>query len=260
MRRRGRMAPGGNRGLHRAEGAAEPASRSATAADIAGELEALADPERARALQRFFKTGPGEYGEGDRFLGLRVPQVRAVAGRHGAAPLATLLDLLRSPWHEVRQLALILMVGMFRRGDEAVRTAVFDAYVAHTHRVNGWDLVDLSAGPIVGAHLERRSKRLLTALARSDRVWERRIAIIATSHDIRRGHFDETLRIAALLLDDPHDLIHKATGWMLREVGNRDRATEERFLRRHVRRMPRTMLRYAIEKFPPALRRQYLDA
>jgi 3-methyladenine DNA glycosylase AlkD len=261
MRRRAPPAPAGKRGLHRTEGAGEPAPASAPeVAAIAGELEALADPERARAAQRYFRTGPGEYGEGDRFLGVRVPQVRAVAKRHREAPLATMLGLLRSPWHEVRLLALILMVDAYRRGDDAAREALFDAYLANTGHVNGWDLVDVSAGPIVGAHLDGRGKRLLTRLAGSTSLWERRIAIIATSHEIRCGRFDETLRIATLLLDDPHDLIHKATGWMLREVGKRDRAVEERFLKQHLRRMPRTMLRYAIEKFPPALRARYLEA
>jgi 3-methyladenine DNA glycosylase AlkD len=259
MRRRKPPAPDG-RGLRRAQGVAGPAPASVPdAAGIVRELEALADPERARAAARYFKTGPGEYGEGDRFLGLRVPQVRVVARRHRDAPLATMLELLRSPWHEVRLLALILMVAAYRRGDVADRAALFDAYLANTWHVNGWDLVDVSAGTLVGAHLEGRSKRILTRLARSDSLWERRIAMIATSHEIRRGRFHETLRVAALLLDDPHDLIHKAAGWMLREVGNRDRAVEQRFLDEHRHRMPRTMLRYAIEKFPPALRKRYLE-
>ncbi|MGD8276810.1 MAG: DNA alkylation repair protein, partial [Gemmatimonadota bacterium] len=227
MRRRDTPAAERRSGLHRAEGAGEPAPASAAA--IVDELEALADPAHARRAARYFRTGPGEYGEGDRFLGLRVPQVRGVAKRHRDASLPTMLGLLRSPWHEARLLALVLMVEAYRRGDDAVRAALFDAYLANTRHVNGWDLVDVSAGTLVGAHLEGRSKRLLIRLARSESLWERRIAIIATSHEIRCGRFDETLRIAALLLDDPHDLIHKAAGWMLREVGKRDRAVEECF-------------------------------
>lgn len=232
--------------------------RAATAATVLAELESLRDPARAHLLQGFFKTGPGEYGEGDRFLGLRVPQVRASARRHRALPLDEVSRLLRSPWHEARLLALVLLVERYRRGDEATRTAIFDLYLANTDRINSWDLVDVSAGHIVGPQLTGRRSALLTRLAGSGSVWERRIAIMATSHLIGKDNFGETLRIARLLLADPHDLIHKAVGWMLREVGKRDREVAERFLRRHAPAMPRTMLRYAIEKFPPALRAHYL--
>lgn len=229
------------------------------AAAITGELEVLADAERAGLLQRFFKTGPGEYGEGDRFLGLRVPQVRAVARRHRGHPLAVAVRLLGSDWHEVRLLALLLMVDAHRAADQDTGRAILDAYLANTDRVNNWDLVDASAPRIVGPHLRPRRNALLTGLARSSSLWERRIAIIATFWPIRLDHHDETLRIAEILLNDPHDLIHKAVGWTLREVGKRDLEVEERFLRRHYRDMPRTMLRYAIEKLPDARRRAYLE-
>jgi 3-methyladenine DNA glycosylase AlkD len=169
-----------------------------------------------------------------------------------------MVELLQSPWHEARLLALILMVHACRKGDAATGRAVLDAWLANGDRVNSWDLVDVSAGPILGPHLHGGRNERLTRLARSASVWERRIAIVATSQRIRQDEFDETLRIARLLLDDSHDLIHKAVGWMLREVMKRDRAAAERFLRRHCRTMPRTMLRYAIEKFPPASRAAWL--
>jgi 3-methyladenine DNA glycosylase AlkD len=165
--------------------------------------------------------------------------------------------LLQSPWHEARLLALLILVRQYTRMSNA-RGAIYRLYLRNTHRVNNWDLVDLSAGQIVGAHLAERDRATLHLLARSRSLWERRIAIIATGIYIRRGEFGPTLRIARLLLEDPHDLIHKAVGWMLREVGKRDREAEEAFLRRYAHRMPRTMLRYAIERFPERLRRRYL--
>jgi 3-methyladenine DNA glycosylase AlkD len=165
---------------------------------------------------------------------------------------------LRSPWHEERLLALFVLVHQYGRAEERRRIAIFDFYVRHMPWINNWDLVDCSAGHIVGTHLRHRSRRYLRQLARSKVLWRRRIAIMATFDCIRQGEFDETLRLASVLLRDPHDLIHKAVGWMLREVGNRDRAVEERFLRRHARQMPRTMLRYAIEHFPQKLRQSYL--
>jgi 3-methyladenine DNA glycosylase AlkD len=234
-----------------------PSLRSSASA-IRAELRRLADPKHAAALGWFFKTAPGEYAEGDRFLGLRVPDLRRLSRTYRDAPLPAITALLESRWHEERLLALFLLVGRYTRGTPAERERIFRLYLRHARYVNNWDLVDSSAGQILGAHLEGRSRATLTRLARSRIVWERRMAVIATSHDIRRGQFDETLRIARLLLHDPHDLIHKAVGWMLREVGNRDRAAEEAFLRQHAADMPRTMLRYAIEKFPAPLRRRYL--
>lgn len=221
-------------------------------------LRALGDPERAKHSLRFFRTGPGQYGEGDRFLGLTVPVIRAEARELKDAPLDTLAGLLQSPWHEARLLALVVLVGQYRRGSEEQRAAIYRLYLNSTNRTNSWDLVDVSAADIVGAHLREGDRSLLDRLARSPSLWERRIAIIATQHFIRRGEFADTLRIAAVLIGDAEDLIHKAVGWMLREVGKRDREAEETFLRRYASRMPRTMLRYAIERFPERLRRQYL--
>jgi len=224
------------------------------------EMQRAADPVHAEGVRSYFKTAPGEYGAGDRFLGLRVPQVRAIAARHTDLSLRDLSALLASPWHEERLLALFILTHQYARGDARRRQAIFDLYMRRTAKVNNWDLVDCSAGQIVGAHVYPRGRSRLTRLARSKLLWERRIAIMATFYSIRRGEFEDTFRIARLLLDDPHDLIHKAVGWMLREVGKQDRAAEEAFLRRHASRMPRTMLRYAIERFPERLRRRYLAA
>ena len=228
------------------------------AKQIQVEFRKLADQGDAEILAGFFKTGPGEYGEGDRFLGIRVPTIRSVARRHADLPLPGIRALLKSVYHEERLLALLIMVLQFQRGDEAKRRALYELYLSSTDRINNWDLVDLSAQQIVGAWLFDRSRRPLRGLARSASLWERRIAIVATYHYIKQGDVSDTLSIAEILLHDTHDLIHKAAGWMLREVGKRDRAEEERFLRRHYRAMPRTMLRYAIERFPEPLRRAYL--
>jgi 3-methyladenine DNA glycosylase AlkD len=218
----------------------------------------LANPVRAEGVSRFFKTAPGEYGAGDRFLGITVPVLRKLAASHQQAPLATLRTLLKSRWHEERLLALLILARQYAASDRAHRNAIYRLYMAHTRHINNWDLVDCSAEHIVGAHLVGRQRSRLRRLATSSSLWERRIAILATFHYIKRGEFDETLRIARLLRDDRHDLIHKAVGWMLREVGKRDRRAEEAFLREHAGRMPRTMLRYAIERFPPRLRARYL--
>jgi 3-methyladenine DNA glycosylase AlkD len=226
--------------------------------DIRRELRRSADPADAAFLQRYFKTGPGEYGEGDRFLGVRVPQVRRVSKAGRALPLDIVITLLRSRWHEERLLALFILVERYRRGGEADRDSIFRAFLANTSRINNWDLVDQSAGRIVGAHTDPGEIGVLERLAGSDNLWERRIAMMATSHYIGQGVFGPTFRVASLLLTDPEDLIHKAVGWMLREVGKRDRAAEEAFLKGRYGKMPRTMLRYAIEKFPERRRRQYL--
>jgi 3-methyladenine DNA glycosylase AlkD len=229
-----------------------------TAAAVRRRTRELADPQRAIGVARFFKTGPGEYGAGDRFLGIRVPDVRRLARAYQDMPLPEVRRLLASAWHEERLLALLILVRQYGRVDDRGRAAIYRAYMTHSDRVNNWDLVDCSAEPIVGAHFRHRDRAGLRGLAASKIVWERRIAVLATFHYIRRGEYAETLEIARRLLADPHDLIHKAVGWMLREVGNRDRAAEEEFLRAHATRMPRTMLRYAIEKFPEPLRRRYL--
>ena len=234
-------------------------SHAAGAAQALAALKELANPEQAANAQRFFRTGPGEYGAGDVFLGIRVPELRALAKRFGALSLVDLLELLRSPLHEARFLALVLLVESYRRGDPAQRQRVFDAYLASTDRINNWDLVDVSAPHVVGAHLLGGDGALLDRLAASPSLWERRIAMLATFAFIRAGRLEVPLRIARLLLHDGHDLIHKAVGWMLREVGQRSREAEEMFLAEHYRSMPRTALRYAIEKFPPERRRAYLE-
>jgi 3-methyladenine DNA glycosylase AlkD len=189
---------------------------------------------------------------------LTVPQVRKLAQQHRQLSLPATKRLLRSPIHEERLLALLILVAAFAKADAAGRRRIYETYLRNTRHINNWDLVDASAAPIVGSFLSDQSKMPLRALARSKNLWERRIAIIATFHFIRRGEFAPTLAIARQLLGDQADLIHKAVGWMLREVGKRDRAAEEKFLRRHYRRMPRTMLRYAIERFPQRQRQRYL--
>lgn len=231
-----------------------------TLAALRRDIKALANPEMAAVALRFFKTGRGEYGEGDRFLGIRVPALRRVAATHRDLSLRDLDRLLDSRWHEERGVALMILVWQYARGDEAHRDAIFDLYLHRTDAINNWDLVDLSAPGIVGAHLRDRDRSMLAKLARSESLWERRIAIVATYDFIRRGEFGDTLRIATMLLGDRHDLIHKATGWMLREVGKRDRHALAAFLKTDAPRMPRTMLRYAIERFPEPLRQRYLRA
>jgi 3-methyladenine DNA glycosylase AlkD len=229
-------------------------------AAVRAELRRLADPRQAKNLQWFFKTGPGEYGEGDVFLGLRVPDLRRLARTHRDLPLPAVRSLLGSRFHEERMLALFILVLRYERGGEAEREAVFRLYLGSlgAGRVNNWDLVDCSAPHIVGRHLLARDRRLLYRLAESGSLWERRVAVLATFWFVREGQFADSLRLAALLLADREDLIHKATGWMLREVGKRDRSSAAGFLRKHCRTMPRTMLRYAIERFPEARRQAYL--
>ncbi|MEA2339669.1 MAG: hypothetical protein QOE82_3676 [Thermoanaerobaculia bacterium] len=221
-------------------------------------LLSLRDATIAEGHLRFFKCGPGQYGEGDAFLGLNVPMLRTLSKEFTPASVDELIELLQSRWHEARLLALMILVRKYERGDEELRDEIYRRYLANTDRINNWDLVDASAPNIVGAHLLDRDRKPLYTLAKSDSLWKRRIAIVATQHLIRHDDFDDTLRIAELLLDDKHDLIHKASGWMLREVGKRDQAVLERFLRQHAPRMPRTMLRYAIERFPEEARRKYM--
>lgn len=230
-----------------------------TARALLRELVARQSPARAKLVARYFKTGPGQYGHGDRFLGLTLPQVRQLVRANRELPLAELARLIRSEWHEARAVALLIMVRQHARGTPAERDRLHRLYLRSTKFVNNWDLVDLSAAQLVGAHLPRGRRGLLRRLARSRRMWERRIAIVATLWFIRENQFTDTLAVANLLLDDEEDLIHKATGWMLREVGKRDQARLERFLRVNIRRLPRTALRYAIERFPPRLRKRYLE-
>jgi 3-methyladenine DNA glycosylase AlkD len=227
-------------------------------AAIQSELDSLGDPRHAAILLRFFKTGPGEYGEGDRFRGIRVPVLRKVARKYRDLPLAEAGRLLQSAFHEDRLLALLILVHRYYQGDPAGSRKIHRLYLKHRSLVNNWDLVDLSAPHLLGHYLQDRPKGLLTRLAASGVVWERRLAIMATFHFIKQGDYDETLRIARILLNDPEDLIHKAVGWMLREVGKREVEVTETFLQAHYRQMPRTMLRYAIERFPEAKRQTYL--
>ncbi len=227
-------------------------------AEIQGELARLADAQQAAILQRFFKTSPGEYGEGDRFRGIRVPVLRKLARQYRQLPLAEAADLLRSEFHEDRLLALFILIDQYDKGEDAVKADIHHFYLEHTTFVNNWDLVDASAPHLVGHYLRGRDKSTLTRLAASPVLWERRIAIMATFAFIKKGDFDETLRIARLLLGDREDLIHKAVGWMLREVGKREITVAEAFLQTHHQEIPRTMLRYAIERFPEARRQAYL--
>lgn len=227
--------------------------------NIQTRLQQFATKKRARNLQRFFKTGPGEYGEGDIFLGVAVPNIRRVAEAFQSAPLTEVITLLRSAVHEERLLALLLLVQAFSKGDEALKKKIYNLYLKNTQSINNWDLVDLSAPNIVGAYLLDKSRKPLYVLAKSRVLWKKRIAVLSTFSFIRQNDFDDSLRIAKVLLTDSHDLLHKAVGWMLREVGKRDMSIEERFLKQHYNKMPRTMLRYAIERFPEVKRRNYLD-
>ena len=231
---------------------------AASATTISSELRALASPGTAAVLQRFFKTGPGQYGEDDAFLGIKVPPLRMLAKQHVDADLSTIAILLNSRYHEERLFALLLLMLFYQRGSEAEQAAAYRLYIDNTSHINNWDLVDISAPHIVGHHLQERPRKILYKLARSPVLWERRIAIISTLHFIRLNDFGDTLRIAGTLLQDEHDLMHKAAGWMLREVGKRNLAAEEDFLKQHYRSMPRTMLRYAIERFPEPKRKAYL--
>jgi 3-methyladenine DNA glycosylase AlkD len=228
------------------------------AASLSNALRALASPELAVLQQRFFKTGPGQYGEGDVFLGIKVPPLRALAKQHGDTDLDTISTLLNSKYHEERLFALLLLMQFYDRATEKERGAAFDLYLNNTAHINNWDLVDVSSPHIIGRHLATRPRKVLHRMARSSSLWERRIAIISTLYFIRDNAFDDTLNIAKTLLHDEQDLLHKAVGWLLREVGKRDLDTEETFLLKHYQEMPRTMLRYAIERFPEKRRQQYL--
>jgi len=218
----------------------------------------MADPEKAKVLQRFFKTGPGEYGEGDVFLGIQVPLLRKFARENRDLDEPSLQVLLRSSVHEERMLSLLIFIQKYVRGTEEERKKIYDFYLVNTSFINNWDLVDLSAEHVVGHFLMKGSRRPLYQLAKSKSLWERRIAILATFHFIKQHEFSDTLKIAAILLSDKEALIQKAVGWMLREVGKRDLDAEEQFLMKNYQRMPRTMLRYAIERFPEEKRKRFL--
>ena len=232
---------------------------SAATRKILRRLRELGDSDIAAHSQRFFKTGPGQYGEGDKFLGIRVPTLRKCVREYRTISLQDSLELLESAFHEARLLAVLILVAKYSVAKEdGEKEAIYRSYLDHTEFINNWDLVDSSAERIVGAHLFGRSRRPIYRLVRSSVLWERRIGVMSTFHFVKKEDFSDTLAIAELLLDDEEDLIHKAMGWMLREVGNRDRETEERFLRKHYKHMPRTMLRHAIEKLPENERLAYL--
>ncbi|MDO8558884.1 MAG: DNA alkylation repair protein [bacterium] len=224
--------------------------------ELKKELRSMANPEKAKLLQGFFKTGRGEYGEGDIFLGVTVPELRKISGKYVGLNLTDVIKLLHSEIHEERLAALLVMIDKFQAGEEQEK--IYNLYLQNTEYINNWDLVDLSAHKIVGAHLSDKPKSILIKLARSRNFWERRIAVIATFYFIKNNEFSEAVKIAEMLLSDGHDLIQKAVGWMLREVGKRDLKIEEKFLKEYCKKMPRTMLRYAIEKFPERKRKRYL--
>lgn len=223
------------------------------------QLKKLANPQKAMGVARFFKTGKGEYGEGDVFLGVTVPETRAVAKTYKDLSIIEIKKILQSKIHEERLLALVILVNQFKKANEGKQKEIFDLYVANTKYINNWDLVDLSAEHIVGGYLLNTSKNILKKLAQSKSIWERRIAIMATFHFIKQKQHEQTFIIAKILLQDDHDLIHKAVGWMLREVGKRiSESIEETFLQQYYQQMPRTMLRYAIERFDEKKRKKYL--
>lgn len=219
----------------------------------------LANPEIASHSLRFFKTAPGEYGSGDKFLGIRVPVIRQAVKKFETISLPVTTKLLKSEYHEIRLFALLVLVANYSKADDHGKKKIYELYLNNTQYINNWDLVDSSAHKIVGIHLEDKDRANLYKLSKSASLWERRIAIISTFHFIRNNQFDDTLKISRQLLDDEEDLIHKAVGWMLRETGKRDKNVETAFLNRHYQAMPRTMLRYAIEKFSKEERQRYLS-
>jgi len=226
---------------------------------IVNKLRELGDSDIAAHSRRFFKTGTGEYGEGDRFLGIRVPAIRKCVREYRTISLPDAVELVKSPFHEARLLAVLVLVAKYSAAKKhAEREAIYRSYLRHTESINNWDLVDSSAEHIVGAHLFSRDREPIYRLVRSSCLWKRRIGVMSTFHFVKREDFSDTLAIAELLLDDCEDLIHKAVGWMLREVGKRNRGLEQRFLAKHYKQMPRTMLRYAIEKLPETERLAYL--
>lgn len=222
-------------------------------------LHALGNPEKGIFAQVFFKTKKGQYAEGDKFLGITVPEQRKLVKQFRDLPEEEIIDLLHNEWHEERLVALLILVDQFERGDADKRQHIYKLYLSSTKYINNWDLVDTSAHKIVGAYLLEKPREILRTLARSQSLWERRISIVATHAFIAHDQFQDTFAICELLLKDPHDLIHKACGWMLREVGKRQEGQLKEFLKKQYQHMPRTMLRYAIERFDPELRRQYLQ-
>ncbi len=232
---------------------------STTAKEVRETLTMFADPAKAKILSGFFKTGKGQYGEGDRFLGIRVPDTRSVAKEGRSLPLAEISVLLEDPYHEVRLCGFLVLVDKYQKTKlPEEKEALVNFYLAHARKANNWDLVDLSAPKILGDWLRDKERTILYELAQSDSLWEQRIAMVSTWTIIRQDDFDDTLRLAELLMDHPHDLMRKAVGWMLREVGKRDRETLTRFLEAYATRLSRTSLRYAIEHYPPEARKRFM--
>ncbi|MTI88531.1 MAG: DNA alkylation repair protein [Balneolaceae bacterium] len=229
-----------------------------THTDLIDELKDLGNPEKAEHSKRFFKTGKGEYGEGDKFLGLKVPPMRKLARKYHSMDLNEVAKLLHNEYHEVRLTAIYLLVLKIKKGNSQVLEEVTDCYLNNLEGINNWDLVDSSCYKILGPYLENRERDLLYDFARSDDLWKKRIAMISCYYFIKQNDFNDALAIAEILVNEEHDLMHKAVGWMLREVGNRNLAEEEKFLTKYYHQMPRTMLRYAIEKFDEPLRLKYL--
>ncbi len=226
---------------------------------IEQELKKKANKEKAVILAKFFKTGKGEYGEGDIFLGITVPQQRKIAKKHANLTLKEISKLLKSKIHEFRLTALLILIEKYKKTSEKKKKLIYWFYLKHLKFINNWDLVDLSCPQIIGSYLQGKNKKQLYKLANSSNLWQKRIAIISTHTFIRNGNFADALKISELLLNDEHDLIHKAVGWMLREIGKRDQKTEEKFLEKHCKKMPRTMLRYAIEKFGEKKKKVYMS-
>jgi 3-methyladenine DNA glycosylase AlkD len=227
-------------------------------AELKHELEALRDPEKAKQLARFFKTGKGEYGEGDEFLGITVPEQRILAKKYRDLSLTDIDKLLQTSLHEQRLTALLILTCQFPKADAAQQAAIFDFYLQHTQWINNWDLVDVTCRPILGVYLLERDRHILYELAHAKHLWEQRIAIVTTMEFIKHNQFEDTLQLATILLPHPHDLIHKAVGWALREVGKKDQQVLISFLERYCTAMPRTMLRYVIEHFDQYQRKEYL--
>ncbi len=233
-------------------------SLSATSEIVEAELKAVGSVEKAAGMMRFFKTGPGQYGEGDIFLGVSNPETRKIARTFRDLPISEAGKILKCKYHEVRLCALLIMVEHYRKGNDAIRQQIFDVYLNSTEFINNWDLVDLSAPGVVGEHVLNGNSKILDTLAASSLLWDQRIAMVSTLTLIRHNQFDKTFQLAEHFLTHKHDLMHKAAGWMLREVGKRDRTLLTEFVQKYKRFMPRTMLRYAIEHYPDDQRREFL--
>ncbi|MDD4996051.1 MAG: DNA alkylation repair protein [Patescibacteria group bacterium] len=224
------------------------------------ELKRVANPKRAKTSQRFFKTGRGEYGEGDVFLGINTPQQRKIAAKYNNLSLTEIKKLLKEKIHECRFIALVILIKKYQKVEQKEKKQIFEFYLNNSKKINNWDLVDISAPKIIGDYLlDKKNKKILYQLAKSNNLWQKRIAILATFSFIKNNEFEHTFKISKLLFNDQHDLIHKAIGWMLREVGNKNQKQEELFLKKYSKQMPRTALRYAIEKFDEKKRKEYLE-